>query len=185
MPCLLAFDTSGPWIAALVAGQAPHVTLMQRGQSEALVPLLEAALEAAGLGWPALDAIAVGTGPGNFTGVRIAVATARGLALGLGRPAIGVTAFEALAHGRTRPVTVHLPGPRGLILSQRLTGAGPETAIETPGEAPAPDPAALVAGIAALGLLRLGQPDVGRPAPVYLRPPDAAPAADPAPVILA
>ena len=55
------------------------------------MPLLEDVLAEAGIGWRDLAAIGVGTGPGNFTGVRISVAAARGLALGLGIPAIGVT----------------------------------------------------------------------------------------------
>lgn len=72
---------------------------MDKGQAERLIPLLELVLSEAAMDWSDVAALAVGTGPGNFTGVRIAVAAARGLALGLGVPAIGVTRLEALAHG--------------------------------------------------------------------------------------
>ena len=64
---------------------------MAKGQAERLMPMLEELLAEAGIAWRIFAPLAVGTGPGNFTGVRISVAAARGLALGLGIPAIGVT----------------------------------------------------------------------------------------------
>ena len=91
---------------------------MQKGQAERLIPMLEQILAGAGIRWPDLDALAVGTGPGNFTGVRIAVAAARGLALGLDIPALGVTRLEALAHGLQRPVTVIEDARRGAAYVQ-------------------------------------------------------------------
>ena len=72
---------------------------MGRGQAERLMPMLGEVLAEAGLGWGDLDGIGVGIGPGNFTGLRLAVATARGLAMARGIPAIGVSGFEALAAG--------------------------------------------------------------------------------------
>ena len=100
-PLILAFDTSAArCAAALVSGGrvlAARDEAMDRGQAERLLPMLEAMLAEAGVGWAALDGLAVCTGPGNFTGLRIAVAAVRGLALALGVPAVGVTAFEALA----------------------------------------------------------------------------------------
>ncbi len=86
---------------------------MQRGQAEALIPLLEEMLASTGKAWADLDAIAVGVGPGNFTGIRISVAAARGLAMGLGIPAIGVSMFEVMAHGNMADsLLVSLPAPR-------------------------------------------------------------------------
>ena len=94
---ILAFDTSGPHCAAalLEDGQitAARCEEMAKGQAERLMPLLEEILTEAGRDWRALDRIGVGVGPGNFTGIRISVSAARGLALGLGVPAIGVSAL--------------------------------------------------------------------------------------------
>jgi len=64
--------------------------------SVALLPAIEAAVEAVG-GWEAVDRIAVGTGPGTFTGLRVAVATAGGLALAGAAELIGVPSLPALA----------------------------------------------------------------------------------------
>lgn len=184
---ILAFDTSAAHCAAVILrGEditALDVLTISTGQAEALLPLLDRMLAAAGTTFSRVDAVACGTGPGNFTGVRISVAAARGLALALGRPAIGVTGFEALAHGLTRPCTVALPAHRGMIHRQTFTGTGnlpPET---VPGSVPQPDPGTFVTSIARVASLRLGatQP---RPAPVYLRGPDAAPPRDPTPAIL-
>jgi len=72
---------------------------MSRGQSEALLPMAVSALKSAGLVAADLSAIAVTRGPGAFTGMRIGLAAARGLALALSIPCIGVTTLEAVAHG--------------------------------------------------------------------------------------
>jgi tRNA threonylcarbamoyladenosine biosynthesis protein TsaB len=100
---------------------------MATGQAERLMPLLAGgAGRRAGSGGATCQALAVGTGPGNFTGVRIAVAAARGLALGLGVPAIGVTRLEALAHGLPRPVAVVEDARRGEVYVQAFApDAGP------------------------------------------------------------
>ena len=65
--------------------------------SASLMPMIEAALNAAGTEMKDLDAVAAVTGPGSFTGVRIGVATAKGLAHGAGLPCIAVDALEALS----------------------------------------------------------------------------------------
>jgi tRNA threonylcarbamoyl adenosine modification protein YeaZ len=200
----LGFDTSAAHCAAaIVSGDrvlASRVEEMRKGQAERLMPLLEALLTEAGVIWSDLDAVGVGTGPGNFTGTRIAVAAARGLALGLGIPAEGVGSVEALAQGR--PVTVCLPAPRGAIHA----GWGAEVLTLEQGEAPPSDwpsdltgPAAgplavrlgracvpappLAEGIAHLAGARAA-PGRARPAPIYLRPADAAPASDLPPRLL-
>ncbi len=180
---------------------------MAIGQAERLMPLLEELLREAGVTWRDLAALGVGTGPGNFTGVRISVAAARGLALGLRVPAIGVTAFEALAWGLdaclaardARLGQVHLQafgagafGPATLPLDASLLPLPPSTPVvgdfaealaeRSGGVATAPRaPLAVAVGRIALG--RLGQENP-RPAPLYLRAPDAAPPRDPAPAIL-
>jgi tRNA threonylcarbamoyladenosine biosynthesis protein TsaB len=99
--CLLAFDTAGTACSAAVwrdgAVRARRFEVMSRGQSERLVPMIQEVMAEAGVGYPALDAIAVSCGPGGFTGVRIGLATARALALACARPVIGVSNFEAVA----------------------------------------------------------------------------------------
>ena len=65
--------------------------------SASLMPMIERALEAAGMTLGDMDAVAAVTGPGSFTGVRIGVATAKGIAHGAGLPCIAVDALEALS----------------------------------------------------------------------------------------
>jgi tRNA threonylcarbamoyladenosine biosynthesis protein TsaB len=69
------------------------------GHANRLLGAAEAALERAGLGWEEVDRIAVGVGPGSFTGLRIGIATARALAQARGLPLVGVSSLEALALG--------------------------------------------------------------------------------------
>ncbi|MGR3485341.1 MAG: tRNA (adenosine(37)-N6)-threonylcarbamoyltransferase complex dimerization subunit type 1 TsaB [Paracoccaceae bacterium] len=170
---ILCFDTSGPWVA-LAFDEHCVVEPMRRGQAEALAPMAEALLTQAGAGWADLTGLAVGTGPGNFTGIRVSVAFARGLALGRGIGAAGIDAFDAL--GRSA-----LPAPRG---GAYLRGPGGDRLDPAPSAEPAPiDPATLVRALLRLAPARLARPDLPRPAPLYVRPPDAAPAR-PGPVIL-
>ena len=72
---------------------------MVRGHAEALVPLIAAVMSEANVGFAELDRIAVTVGPGSFTGIRIGLATARGIAHATGARVIGVTGFEAVATG--------------------------------------------------------------------------------------
>jgi tRNA threonylcarbamoyladenosine biosynthesis protein TsaB len=107
---LLAFDSSAA--ACSVALRRDGVTLArerrarERGHAEALVPLIEATLAQAAVRFEDLDAVATTIGPGSFTGVRIALATAHGLSLALGIPAFGVTTFEAVALAARRALGV-------------------------------------------------------------------------------
>lgn len=214
---VLAFDAGGPWLAAAVAGETGYET-MERGQAERLMPFLEALLARAGLEWRDLGALAVGTGPGQFTGVRIAVAAARGLALGLGVPAIGISAFETTrdpaALGAHADELISLPAPQGRVQVQRFAHGRPAGAPAlldpaAPGPMPgitrvrgaeaalvaaalgaldasaAPDPAGLPLRLAAVAGWRLAQGLAGpRPAPLYVRPPDAAPPSEAPPALI-
>ena len=100
---LLAIDCAASLCAACVydadAGNelGRQVLDLGKGHAEHLMAVIEAALKASGTGYRDLDAIAVTIGPGSFTGLRVGVSTARGLALALKIPAIGVTTLEALA----------------------------------------------------------------------------------------
>jgi tRNA threonylcarbamoyladenosine biosynthesis protein TsaB len=69
------------------------------GHANRLLGAAEAALQRAGLGWEEVDRIAVGVGPGSFTGLRIGIATARALAQARGLPLVAVSSLEALALG--------------------------------------------------------------------------------------
>jgi tRNA threonylcarbamoyladenosine biosynthesis protein TsaB len=213
---ILAFDTSAAHCAAaLLRGGdlvAARTEPMPRGQAERLFPLVEELLAAAALGWPDLDAVAACTGPGNFTGLRIAVAAARGLAFALGVPAVGVTRLEALAAAHGGPVLVTLDAPRDRVFVQSFRDGRPtsDPAMRALADLPAPEPGTLCIGdraaavAAALGLAAgpedttaapeaVARVAAGRiaagtplppPAPLYLRPPDAAPPSEPAPVLL-
>jgi tRNA threonylcarbamoyl adenosine modification protein YeaZ len=180
---------------------------MPTGQAERLMPMLEEVLAEGGATWRDLAALGVGTGPGNFTGVRIGVAAARGLALGLGVPAIGVTVFEALAWGRDAALVVRDArlgqvylqafGPRAtppclLPLDAPLTQVLPGTPVigdfadvvaGRTGGTPAAPLRPIAEAVARIARTRLGRANP-RPAPLYLRAPDAAPPRDPAPAIL-
>ena len=77
---------------------------MARGQSEALVPMIQDVMIEAKHAFEDLDAVAVTVGPGAFTGLRIGLAAARGMALALGVPCLGVTTLETIAHGVDKAV---------------------------------------------------------------------------------
>lgn len=98
---VLAFDTA---LGACTAGVwrdgsmlAEEHALMPQGHAEALMPMIERVMSQANLTYNALDRIAVTVGPGSFTGLRVGIATARGLAMAAGKPAVGITTTEALA----------------------------------------------------------------------------------------
>lgn len=173
---------------------------MAKGQAERLAPMVTDLLAKGGIGYADLTALGVGIGPGNFTGVRISVAFARGLALALGIPAVGVTRLEALAYGLPRPVTVLDDARRDMVYAQTFAATpGPATVLPIadlcpdgpvtgPGAAltgltPAPQPIPLVEAIARIAATRTRTPQPA-PAPFYLRGADAAPPSDPPPVIL-
>ncbi|WP_048645310.1 tRNA (adenosine(37)-N6)-threonylcarbamoyltransferase complex dimerization subunit type 1 TsaB [Nitratireductor soli] len=100
---ILAIDTAASLCAASIHDTAADTELgrsvldLGKGHAEHVMAVIDAALGAAGCTYQALDAIAVCVGPGSFTGVRVGVAAARGLALALRIPAIGVSTLEALA----------------------------------------------------------------------------------------
>ena len=100
---LLAVDTSGPvcGVAVLADGalRCEHTVVNKRTHSVNLMPMIDGALQAAGLTLAEIDRIAVVVGPGSFTGVRLGVSTVKGLAHGCGKPCVGVDALEAMAAG--------------------------------------------------------------------------------------
>jgi tRNA threonylcarbamoyladenosine biosynthesis protein TsaB len=123
---LLAIDTAASPCAACVfdaaAGEVVgrEVRDIGKGHAEHLMAVVEAAMRQASTGFAELGAVAVSVGPGSFTGVRVGVSAARGFALALKVPAIGVTTLEAIAaEARAafglRPVLSALDAGRGEI----------------------------------------------------------------------
>ncbi|MCR8827436.1 tRNA (adenosine(37)-N6)-threonylcarbamoyltransferase complex dimerization subunit type 1 TsaB [Pseudosulfitobacter koreensis] len=189
MTTVLGFDTSGPWCAAALWSDDTVIEAvaeeMTRGQAEHLMGLLQEILARHGLGWRDLDALGVGVGPGNFTGIRIGVSAARGLALGLDVPAYGITGFEQREGLQAAPV--YVPAPRDSVYVQRADGPALVTraALAADGVTLAPDPApAELAAAIATRAAKLYPQVAPAPAPCYLRPADAAPGRDVPPVIL-
>lgn len=148
---------------------------MQRGHAEALLPLIEAVLAEARCGYGDLDILAVCTGPGSFTGVRIGVAAVRGLALSLGVPAVGVSRFDLARALAPDVCAVRIPVRGGITLVQAYDAAGlPDGAPRTESGAAVdvlPDP--VLIGRIAAARAASGEP-IGRPAPLYVVGPDAA-----------
>ena len=112
---ILAIDTALEACAAAVldtdAGEllAQEQLLMKRGHAEALMPMIARVMQSADLAFTALDRIAVTVGPGSFTGLRVGISAARGLALAAKRPAVGLTTLSAYAAaivGQSGPVPV-------------------------------------------------------------------------------
>jgi tRNA threonylcarbamoyladenosine biosynthesis protein TsaB len=131
MKSILGIETSGGacsaalWHAGAVVAAERHA--MIRGHAEALVPMIERVLHAAHASYRDLAAVAVTVGPGAFTGLRIGLAAARGIALAAGIPAIGITAFEAVARAipaaarAGRAVAVAIDTKRGDLYLQCFT----------------------------------------------------------------
>ena len=108
---ILAFDTATPATTVALSGvdnvifTARHDPLPgeRPGHATQLLPLVARVLERAGVGWAEVDRIAVGIGPGTFTGLRIGIATARAVARARGIPLVGVSTLQSLAMARPGP----------------------------------------------------------------------------------
>jgi len=131
---VLALDTalSGCSVALAASGRitACRRNAEPRGQAENLLGMLEATLREAAFRYADLDLIAVTIGPGSFSGLRIGLATARGLALASGRPLRGIGTLEALAGAvptverAGRSVVAAIEAGRGEIYLQSFDAAG-------------------------------------------------------------
>jgi tRNA threonylcarbamoyl adenosine modification protein YeaZ len=155
---VLAIDTALGACAAgvfdTVAGDllAHESVAMTRGHAESLMPLIASVMARCELDFSELDRVAVTTGPGSFTGLRVGIAAARGIALAAGKPAVGVSTLSAYAaphladDGKTPVVAaidarhahvylqVFAPGGR-IVTGPRL--AGLDEAVRAAAEAPA------------------------------------------------
>ncbi|MFN4087630.1 MAG: tRNA (adenosine(37)-N6)-threonylcarbamoyltransferase complex dimerization subunit type 1 TsaB [Alphaproteobacteria bacterium] len=131
---VLALDSSAG--ACSVAVVRCDITLaaaqqrMTRGHAEVLLPMVRAVMAEAGIGFGDLGAIGATVGPGSFTGLRVGLAAARGLALATGIPCIGVTVTEAIAAqvGSALPLLVVVDTRRGDIYGQVFADGAPRDA---------------------------------------------------------
>ena len=186
---ILAIDTALDACAAGVLDTetgklvAQESIAMKRGHAEALMPLIARVMKASGLAFAALDRIAVTTGPGSFTGLRVGLSAARGLALAANKPVVGVTtlsayAAPALSESGEQPVITAIDARHDQVYFQAVSGNG--SSLIRPRVAPIEE---------ALGASRFGAPHLlGNAArmladrwPVHALPPfkvDAQPAPD-------
>jgi len=181
---VLAFDCSGASCAAAVVDDdrpaAQRFLAMERGHAETLLPMIETVLREAALTPALLDLLAVTIGPGSFTGLRIGLAAARGLALARALPAIGVPSFDAVRAEDTgaRPLFIALESKRAELFLQRRDRPDARLPALVPQEEWAallpPGPCALAGDGAPRLAAALGRADVvalpghGRPDPVAL-----------------
>ncbi len=214
-PLILAFDTSAAHCtAALITGGdllALRQEEMAKGQAERIMFLLQEVLDEAQATYNDLAALGVGIGPGNFTGIRISVAAARGLRLAQGLPTVGVSALDALAYGTEGKVLSCLDAKRDRLFVQgyglekpfepqqvaqeylsdlvrntsglQCIGSGAETATAILSATVTQPRYPLAEAIARLTAERYTS-TTDRPAPLYLRAPDAAPARDAPPPLI-
>src|ERR1700676_3275079 len=100
---ILAIDTALDACAAAVLDTeadkliAQESQAMKRGHAEALMPLIARVIEQSGIAFASLDRIAVTAGPGSFTGLRVGLSAARGIALAANKPVVGLTTLTAYA----------------------------------------------------------------------------------------
>lgn len=189
---ILAFDaTAGACAAALVRDGvviASQSETMDKGHAERLFPLIREMMADRPLS--EIDAIAVCTGPGNFTGARIGTAAARGVALSLGVPSIGVDRFECAAQGDAcivipgRGVSVHA----AICVEGAIAHSATIDQADLRGFAEGRDIAEVadvdLKALARVAAIKLVAGDTTRPAPRYLRPVNAALPAEAPPALL-
>jgi tRNA threonylcarbamoyl adenosine modification protein YeaZ len=102
---------------------------MKRGHAEALMPLIARVIKVSGIGFAGLDRIAVTTGPGSFTGLRVGLSAARGIALAADKPVVGVTTLAAYAapivnEGGEHPVISAIDARHDHVYLQVVAGNG-------------------------------------------------------------
>jgi tRNA threonylcarbamoyladenosine biosynthesis protein TsaB len=128
-PVILAFDTAASSCSVAVgrgdAVLAHERREMRHGHAEALLPMIDRVVAAAGMTPSAIETVAVSVGPGGFTGIRAGLAAAQGLALASGARLIGITSFAAVAAALPRssePLLVALDSRREDLYAQLFSG---------------------------------------------------------------
>jgi tRNA threonylcarbamoyladenosine biosynthesis protein TsaB len=136
---VLAIDCALDACSAAVFDSDPGTTIasqsrmMARGHAEALMPLIARVMDEAEVEFRELDRIAVTVGPGSFTGLRVGISAARGIALAAAKPAIGLTTLAALAaphiaEDDTTPVVAVIDARHGHVYMQ-VFGPGGRTLL--------------------------------------------------------
>jgi tRNA threonylcarbamoyladenosine biosynthesis protein TsaB len=102
---------------------------MKRGHAEALMPLIQRVMEQSGIPFAALDRIAVTTGPGSFTGLRVGLSAARGIGLAAHKPVVGLTTLTAYAapivsQNAERPIISAIDARHEHVYFQVVSGNG-------------------------------------------------------------
>ena len=132
---ILAIDTALDACAAAVLDTdrnkviAQESQAMKRGHAEALMPLVARVMKESGIAFAALDRIAATTGPGSFTGLRVGLSAARGIALAANKPVVGITTLTAYAaphvsdHGE-HPIIAAIDARHDHVYLQIVTGHG-------------------------------------------------------------
>lgn len=132
---ILAIDTALEACSAAILdtdrgeARARETIEMSRGHAEALMPLIARVLKQAEMTALALDRFVVTNGPGSFTGLRVGLSAARGMALAAGKPAIGVTTLAAfaaphVARAEHHPVIAAIDARHGQLYFQAVSGSG-------------------------------------------------------------
>jgi len=131
---LLAIDTAlGACSAAILDTQggiiASESLPMLRGHAEALMPLIRRVMDEAHTAFRDLDRVVVTTGPGSFTGLRVGIAAARGIALAIAKPAVGLSTLSAyaapyLAGDDNAPVVVAIDARNAHVYLQVFAAGG-------------------------------------------------------------
>jgi tRNA threonylcarbamoyladenosine biosynthesis protein TsaB len=154
---ILAFDTCLGAVSAAASRRGPEGALLCQayevraaGHAERLMPMIAEVMDGAGLAFSQLDRLAVTLGPGGFTGVRVGIAAARGLAFAAGKPVVAATSLAVMAHRAeemlagmgeplgTRRLMVAVDARRGALFVQSFAAGAVETAaaqLITPSEA--------------------------------------------------
>lgn len=145
---ILAIDTALDHCAAAVLDtdtgemRALESQPMKRGHAEALMPMIARVMQQSGLSFGALDRIAVTTGPGSFTGLRVGLSAARGIGLAADKPVVGVTTLSAYAapvvsEDGPHPVISAIDARHDQVYYQVVGGSGDE--LVAPQAAPISD----------------------------------------------
>ena len=132
---ILAIDTALDACSAAVLDTTANKTLalesqpMKRGHAEALMPLIARVMKASGSAFTHLDRIAVTTGPGSFTGLRVGLSAARGIALAADKPVVGLTTLTAyaapvVAENGEHPIICAIDARHGQVYFQAVSGDG-------------------------------------------------------------